>query len=81
VAAWADSTPCVTRDLAGRRTVQARERGLKMGSKTDRVTGKVKQKTGEATGNESLTASGRREQVKGNVKASGKKLKDAAKKA
>jgi uncharacterized protein YjbJ (UPF0337 family) len=52
-----------------------------MGSKTDRATGKVKQMTGEAVGNESLAASGRREQVKGNVKASGEKLKDAAKKA
>jgi uncharacterized protein YjbJ (UPF0337 family) len=67
--------------LVGSSSVQARERGLRMGSKTDRATGKVKQMTGEAVGNESLAASGRREQVKGNVKASGKKLKDAAKKA
>jgi len=52
-----------------------------MGDKTDRATGKVKQKTGEAAGNESLAASGRREQVKGNVKAGGDKLKNAAKKA
>jgi uncharacterized protein YjbJ (UPF0337 family) len=52
-----------------------------MGDKTDRVTGKVKQKTGEVVGNESLTAKGRREQVNGNVKSGGKKLKDAAKKA
>jgi uncharacterized protein YjbJ (UPF0337 family) len=51
-----------------------------MGDKTDRVTGKVKQKTGEAVGDDKLAASGRREQVKGNVKASGKKLKDAGKK-
>jgi len=51
-----------------------------MGDKTDRVTGKVKQKTGEAVGNESLTAKGRREQVKGDAKAGGKKLKDATKK-
>jgi len=52
-----------------------------MGDKTDRVTGKAKQKSGEALGNESLTAAGRREQVKGNVKAGGGKLKNAAKKA
>jgi uncharacterized protein YjbJ (UPF0337 family) len=51
-----------------------------MGNKTDRATGKVKQKTGEALGNESMAASGRREQVKGNAKAGGKKLKDAVKK-
>ena len=52
-----------------------------MGDKTDRVKGKVKQTTGETLGNESLAAEGRREQVKGNAKAGGKKLKDAAKKA
>jgi uncharacterized protein YjbJ (UPF0337 family) len=51
-----------------------------MGDKTDRVTGTVKKKTGEATGNDKLAASGRREQVKGNAKAGGKKLKDAGKK-
>jgi len=52
-----------------------------MGDKTDRVTGKVKQATGKATGDKGLKAKGRREQVKGNAKAGGKKLKDAAKKA
>ena len=52
-----------------------------MGDKKDRVTGTVKQKTGEAVGNESLTASGRRKRVKGNVKAGGEKLKNATKKA
>ena len=52
-----------------------------MGNKTDRVTGKVKQATGKAVGDDSLKAKGRREQVKGNVKAGGKKIKDAAKKA
>jgi uncharacterized protein YjbJ (UPF0337 family) len=51
-----------------------------MADKTDRAKGTVKQKTGEAVGNEKLAASGRRERVKGNVKASGKKMKDAAKK-
>jgi uncharacterized protein YjbJ (UPF0337 family) len=52
-----------------------------MGNKTDRVSGQIKKKTGAAVGNESLEAKGRREEVKGNVKAGGKKLKDAAKKA
>jgi uncharacterized protein YjbJ (UPF0337 family) len=51
-----------------------------MGDKTDRVSGKVKEATGKATGNRDLAASGQDEQVKGNVKAGGKKLKDAAKK-
>jgi uncharacterized protein YjbJ (UPF0337 family) len=51
-----------------------------MGDKTDRVTGQMKEKTGQATGNRKLAESGRREQMKGDLKAGGKKLKDAAKK-
>jgi uncharacterized protein YjbJ (UPF0337 family) len=52
-----------------------------MGDKTDRITGKVKEKAGHATGNDSLETKGRREQVKGNLKAGAKKFKDAAKKS
>lgn len=52
-----------------------------MGDKKDRVTGQVKKAAGEATGSRKLKTEGRREQVKGNVKAGGQKLKDAAKKA
>lgn len=51
-----------------------------MSDKSDRATGKVKEAAGKATGNERLAGRGRREQVKGDVKKSGKKLKDAAKK-
>ena len=51
-----------------------------MGDKTDRVKGQLKEKVGEAKGDEGLTASGRREQIKGDAKASAKKAKDAAKK-
>ena len=51
-----------------------------MGDKKDRVTGQVKEKAGEAVGNRQLAEEGRRAQIKGNVKQSGKKLKDAAKK-
>ena len=51
-----------------------------MGDKADRASGKTKEAAGRATGNRGLTAKGRREQIKGNVKKSGKKLKDAAKK-
>jgi uncharacterized protein YjbJ (UPF0337 family) len=58
----------------------AYEKGVVMSDKTDRVTGAVKQKTGEAVGNEKLAASGRRERVKGNAKSGVKKLKDAGKK-
>jgi uncharacterized protein YjbJ (UPF0337 family) len=49
-------------------------------NKTDRASGKVKEATGKATGNRDLAAKGRREQIKGDVKKSGEKLKDAAKK-
>jgi uncharacterized protein YjbJ (UPF0337 family) len=51
-----------------------------VGNKSDRASGTLKEKTGQATGNRSLAESGRREQVKGNLKAGGKKVKDAAKK-
>jgi uncharacterized protein YjbJ (UPF0337 family) len=51
-----------------------------VGDKTDRLTGKMKEKTGRAVGDQDLAADGRREQIKGNVKGAGKKLKDAAKK-
>jgi len=51
-----------------------------MSDKTDRASGAMKEAAGRATGNEKLAAKGRREQMKGDVKKSGKKLKDAAKK-
>jgi uncharacterized protein YjbJ (UPF0337 family) len=51
-----------------------------MGDKSDRASGTVKEAAGKVTGNRDLQAEGRREQAKGNVKQSGKKLKDAAKK-
>jgi uncharacterized protein YjbJ (UPF0337 family) len=51
-----------------------------MGNKADRASGQVKEKAGQATGNRKLAESGRREQIKGDMKSGGKKLKDAAKK-
>ena len=51
-----------------------------MGDKTDRTKGTLKEKTGELTGNRKLAEEGRRDQIKGDVKQSGEKLKDAAKK-
>jgi uncharacterized protein YjbJ (UPF0337 family) len=51
-----------------------------MGDKSNRAGGQIKEKAGEATGNRKLAESGRRDQVKGDLKSSGKKLKDAAKK-
>ena len=51
-----------------------------MGDKTDRASGTMKEAAGKAKRDPNLAASGRREQIKGDVKKSGKKLKDAAKK-
>lgn len=51
-----------------------------MGDKTDRVTGKVKETTGRAVGDDDMITKGKREQAKGNAKSGVKKLKDAAKK-
>jgi uncharacterized protein YjbJ (UPF0337 family) len=51
-----------------------------VGDKSDRASGTLKEAAGKATRNPDLAAEGRREQIKGDVKKSGKKLKDAAKK-
>lgn len=51
-----------------------------MGDKTDRLTGKVKETTGRATGNVDLETEGRNEQTKGQLKSSANRAKDAVKK-
>jgi uncharacterized protein YjbJ (UPF0337 family) len=51
-----------------------------MGDKSDRVRGKVKESVGRATRDRELEEQGRRDQVKGDVKKGGEKIKDAAKK-
>jgi uncharacterized protein YjbJ (UPF0337 family) len=51
-----------------------------MGDKTDRASGAMKEAAGQVKRDPGLAAEGRREQIKGDVKKSGKKLKDAAKK-
>jgi uncharacterized protein YjbJ (UPF0337 family) len=51
-----------------------------MGDKADRASGKAKEAAAQVTRDPKLAAKGRREQMKGDVKKSGKKLKDAAKK-
>ena len=52
-----------------------------MGEKTDRAKGQLKEKAGRATGNVGLTEKGRTEQSKGQLKKSGKALKNAVKKS
>jgi uncharacterized protein YjbJ (UPF0337 family) len=44
---------------------------------TQSVKGQVKEKVGEATGNDRLRAKGRTDQAKGNLKQAGEKVKDA----
>jgi uncharacterized protein YjbJ (UPF0337 family) len=56
------------------------QEGPTMGDKTDRASGKVKEAAAQVKRDPDLAAEGRREQIKGDVKKSGKKLKDAAKK-
>ena len=51
-----------------------------VGDKKDRASGIVKEAAGKAKNDPDLAAKGRREQIKGDVKKSGKKLGDAAKK-
>lgn len=48
-----------------------------MGEKTDRLTGQVKEGPGKASGDPYLAQEGRRDQAKGNLKASGKRAADA----
>jgi uncharacterized protein YjbJ (UPF0337 family) len=51
-----------------------------VGNKTDRAKGGAKRAAGAVTGDDELKEQGRRDQAKGNVKASAKKAKEAVKK-
>jgi uncharacterized protein YjbJ (UPF0337 family) len=46
----------------------------------EKVTGKVKEHVGKATGDESLETEGHADQAKGDLKNAGEKIKDAFKK-
>jgi uncharacterized protein YjbJ (UPF0337 family) len=46
-------------------------------NKTEQVKGKLKQVTGEATGNASLEREGKRDRARGDLKQAGEKVKDA----
>ena len=56
-------------------------KGEPVGDKTDRAKGQMKEKVGRTTGNASMTEKGRAEQSKGQLKKSGKALKNAVKKS
>jgi len=49
----------------------------KIDHKLEELGGKAKEKIGEATGDEELEAQGDRDQMKGNLKQAGDKVKDA----
>jgi len=51
--------------------------GDKIGNAGEEAAGKVKEATGKATGNESMEADGKGDQVSANVKQAGEKAKDA----
>ena len=53
--------------------------GDKISNKAQEATGKVKEKTGEATNNEKLQAEGVGDQAAAKTKQAGEHLKDAAK--
>jgi len=52
----------------------------KVNNKGEQLKGKVKEGVGEATGNEDLEAEGKADQISGNLKDAGEKVKDAFKK-
>jgi uncharacterized protein YjbJ (UPF0337 family) len=52
----------------------------KIENAAQKLGGKVKEAAGEATGDESLRAEGQGDQVKGDLKQAGEKIKDAFKK-
>jgi uncharacterized protein YjbJ (UPF0337 family) len=49
----------------------------KLDHKAEELEGKLKEKAGEATDDEDLQAEGRADQVSGNLKQAGDKIKDA----
>jgi uncharacterized protein YjbJ (UPF0337 family) len=51
----------------------------KIHGKTDEVKGEVKEKAGQATGDENLEAEGKGDKMKGNLKQGVEKVKDAFK--
>jgi uncharacterized protein YjbJ (UPF0337 family) len=51
----------------------------KIGNAAEKLGGKGKEATGEATGDESLKAEGQADQAKGDLKQAGEKVKDAFK--
>jgi uncharacterized protein YjbJ (UPF0337 family) len=51
----------------------------KFANKVDEASGKIKEKTGDATDNPDLQAEGQKDQSKANLKQAGEKVKDVFK--
>ena len=51
----------------------------KLKNSAEELTGQAKEATGKATGNENLEAEGKGDQVAGNLKQAGEKIKDVFK--
>jgi len=51
----------------------------KISNKAEELTGKVKEGVGDATDDESMETEGKKDQVTGNLKQAGEKVKDAFK--
>jgi len=49
----------------------------KTGNKADELKGKAKEAAGNVTGDDELKSEGKGDQVKGNIKQAGEKIKDA----
>jgi uncharacterized protein YjbJ (UPF0337 family) len=49
----------------------------KFRNKAQELRGRIKRNTGEVTGDRSLQAKGRADEIKGNLKQTGEKIKDA----
>jgi uncharacterized protein YjbJ (UPF0337 family) len=49
----------------------------KIANKTESTTGKIKEAVGDATDNDNLKSEGKADQVSGNLKDAGEKVKDA----
>jgi uncharacterized protein YjbJ (UPF0337 family) len=78
IASTLDTSPSVSRRAADPEEATVGDDD-KLEGKVDELTGKAKESVGDATGNEDLQAEGRGDQVKGDLKQAGEKIKDAFK--
>jgi uncharacterized protein YjbJ (UPF0337 family) len=66
-------------DRCGRKEANSMSTDDKIGNKAEELKGKAKETAGRATDDPALTTEGKTDQVKGNLKQAGEKVKDAFK--